>query len=419
MNSIIFFASNLVILAIVGNNIAMFDKYIYNANISAKRHISMAMLFAISLSVVKMGMQHSTDNLLKAAFKLSVYVIAFALIYFVLRLKFWRAVFIFCVTLVSMALGESIVLSAFMLLGRSVEEVAYGDNLMLYFIGNLFINIFQLLILQVIKVRKSIRLLAKGIKNTTYRNLAINMLSSAIAMVLTIFMIGFTVDSTKHLVVVVYGTMTILTVLCNILAIRMVINVDFRDEKLKMQEEYNEILVDLKHKFFGIMSIFTALVNDGNIEKLREYTNEINKGFIERMKNIPTNIKNNKLFYLIAMKSGEAHDKGVALKVVIPYEINEITGVNEDTYVYIVNELLSNAIEHSEGAKTREVFIKVENLNDCIKTVVENSVGIKQEGDKKVGRGNGLKQISKMLNNNSYFKVSYNEMFTAELIVTK
>lgn len=419
-----FFLANFIILITAGNNVVLFDKYIYKKDSNIRKHLIFSLLFSISLSALNSGIQYLDSDTIKVVLKILIYVIPFMLILKLLESKFWKAVFIFCIALTSMAIGESIVLSLFMAFGRNLEEIASGDNLLLYFVGNVFINVFQLLILQIFRAKKSIGLLAKGLKSTTYKNIAINMISAIAVMILTIYMIGFSIDKTKHIVIVAYGSITLLTLICNIFAVRMVIQTDFRDEKLKMQEEYNEILVDLKHKFFGIMSILNALVDEGNIDKLREYINEINEGFITRIKNMPTNIKNNKLFYLIAMKSGEAHDKGIALRVAIPYEITDIKGINEDDYVYIVNELISNAIEHSEEATDREVFIKIENFQDRMVTIIENSIANKKDGlgelkVKNTARGKGLKQISKMLNDNCYFKISLSNKFRAELIIYK
>jgi len=148
-----FFLANFIILITAGNNVVLFDKYIYKKDSNIRKHLIFSLLFSISLSALNSGIQYLDSDTIKVVLKILIYVIPFMLILKLLESKFWRAVFIFCIALTSMAIGESIVLSPFMAFGRNLEEIASGDNLLLYFVGNVFINVFQLLILQIFRAK--------------------------------------------------------------------------------------------------------------------------------------------------------------------------------------------------------------------------------------------------------------------------
>lgn len=159
-----FFLANFIILITAGNNVVLFDKYIYKKDSNIRKHLIFSLLFSISLSALNSGIQYLDSDTIKVVLKILIYVIPFMLILKLLESKFWRAVFIFCIALTSMAIGESIVLSLFMAFGRNLEEIASGDNLLLYFVGNVFINVFQLLILQIFRAKKIYRLISEGFK---------------------------------------------------------------------------------------------------------------------------------------------------------------------------------------------------------------------------------------------------------------
>jgi len=159
-----FFLANFIILITAGNNVVLFDKYIYKKDSNIRKHLIFSLLFSISLSALNSGIQYLDSDTIKVVLKILIYVIPFMLILKLLESKFWRAVFIFCIALTSMAIGESIVLSPFMAFGRNLEEIASGDNLLLYFVGNVFINVFQLLILQIFRAKKIYRLISEGFK---------------------------------------------------------------------------------------------------------------------------------------------------------------------------------------------------------------------------------------------------------------
>jgi len=157
--------------------------------------------------------------------------------------------------------------------------------------------------------------------------------------------------------IILYGGITLICVVCNTLSINMVLEVDMRDEKLKIQEQYNELLIDLKHKFFGIVSIIVALIDQKDYEGLKKYAEELNKDFISNLNKIPLSVRNVRLAYLLANKITEAESKGIKLKIVCPAEINGITGIRESDLIYILNELITNAIKHSGCKSDNEIYI--------------------------------------------------------------
>lgn len=426
MREVMFFISNMIIHGIIGYNIVLFDRYIFNDKLSIKMQIAFVTLFSLGLSLLRQILNYSTVNIIVVLAKILVYVIAFILIYKVLKLKFWKAVLILCLTLISLSIGESIILVLFMTAGYDIKSLISGDNFLIYCIGSIAINMFQMIFLYLFKISKSVPGIAKGLKNKTYLYVTLNIILAVIAITTTMGILCFTKQ--KPLIISFYVAISLIGLLCNIFSINLILKVDVRDEQLKMQEQYNGILVDLKHKFFGIMSIMTALSEKEDITGLKEYIREIDKGFVKQIQNMPTNIKNNKLFYLVAVKINEAQEHGVSLKVLIPYEINDIKGIREDDLIYVINELLSNAIEHSEKSEEKEAYLRIENINDRTNVIIENSisqedkenkVSILTNKSKRVGRGNGLKQVKKLIGDNTYLKISILDRFIAELSIDK
>lgn len=423
MNNLLFFIVNAVIAVIIGINIVLFCKYIYRHNVELKNQVWFVILYVIAMCVTRQLLGMTTKQLVIVILRITIYISTILLIYKVLKMSFWRTLLVFCIVLLAMSIGEIITMLAFAAMGLDLTKIAEGNNLLFYFIGNMFINLFQMLILYAIRISKSISSYAGKLKNQTYFYIIINISLTIATVVLTTIILTYAHQDI--LVIALYICMAVVSLLCNLVTISMLLRVDFKDEKLRMQEQYNEILIELKHKFFGILSIIMALVDKGDLEGLRSYASELDKGIVERIKSMPTNIKNSKLFYIIAVKLTEANDKGISFKLRIPYDIDEIKGIREDDLVYIVNELMSNAIENASKSSEKEVDMKIEALLDRLKLTIENTIDetSKAEGIKvlsksrKVGRGHGLKQINKMIKDNTYFKISVTDRFKAELVI--
>ncbi len=144
----------------------------------------------------------------------------------------------------------------------------------------------------------------------------------------------------------------------------------------------------------------------------------MNKDFISNLNKIPSSIRNVRLAYLLANKLTEAENNGAKLKIVCPIEINEIAGVRESDLIYILNELITNAIKHSECQNNNEIYILLDSNSKLTRIVVENT--IKNTTDTEKIGGYGLKQVRKLIPNNIYFKTTTEEsIFRAELVIDK
>ncbi len=409
-------AANILILSIVGNNIVLFGKYVYGNKTKLKTHLLFVASYTLIITIIGQLMVSPRLSGIIILLKILAYVVTYALIHLILKLGFKKSILVMCISILSMLLGERIVLLVLWIIGINIQEVVSGQNVEIYLLGNLCINLFQMLVLYYIRILKNVSHMANSIKNRTYLMLVANLVLSGSAILINSVMAKVT---NEWNMIILYGGITLICVVCNTLSINMVLEVDMRDEKLKIQEQYNELLIDLKHKFFGIVSIIVALIDQKDYEGLKKYAEELNKDFISNLNKIPLSVRNVRLAYLLANKITEAESKGIKLKIVCPAEINGITGIRESDLIYILNELITNAIKHSGCKSDNEIYILIDNNSKSTRVILENVIiNTNEDNTRKIG-GYGLKQIRKLLPNNVYFKTSAEEnLFRAELVIS-
>ena len=425
MHEILIFLSSLFVNAMVGYNIVLINRYMLNNKLQ-EREWYFILSFAISISILRQFVISGEVAIIATICRYSIFAITFVLIYFILRIKIWKTVLLFCITMVSQGLGEMIVLGVVLLQGIDVGDIIKGRNLLLFIGCNIAINLLQILIILIFKVWKNIKNISAGLRKKTYIMIAVNIILLIMMLTISVSAMVFSREAVNS--IIAFVVMSFIMLICSIYSVGMMLDTDFRDEKLKMQESYNEVLKEFRHKFLGIISILTALSEDGNTDNLNGYIKELNQSFVGRIKNVPVNIENSKLLYLVSIKTGEAYDKGITVKTLVPFEIKDIKGINEDDFIYVLNELMSNAIEHAGESMEKEVTVRIENLPDRLKVVVENSINksvsenkynILNGEAKKDGRGYGLKQVQKLIGENAYFKMGISDRFIAELVLKK
>ncbi len=258
--------ANIVILAIVANNIVLFSKYVYGNKTQIKNHILFVVAYTIIMTVIGQLMSMPKLTNIHVVLKISTYIVTYLLIHIILQLKFKKSVLVMCVSILAMLVGERIVLLILWITGISIQEVVSGKNIGVYLLGNLGVNLFQLLVLYSIKILKNVSHMANSIKNRTYVILVTNLVLSASAILINSIMAKVT---NEWHIAAIYGGISIVCIICNTMSINMVLKVDMRDEKLKIQEKYNELLVDLKHKFSGIVSIIVDLIDQKDYDGLK------------------------------------------------------------------------------------------------------------------------------------------------------
>lgn len=422
MENLIFFIVNIIINALLANNIVLCAKYIFRSRIPMSYHVLFVTLFSTVISSI-VQMRSSIINMqLNSVLKMSVFVITFILIKSVLGLNLKKSILTFCITLVSTTIAESLTLAMFLLGKHDISQITTGENIYLYALGNIGINILLWIILYIIKLNRIMSLTLNGMKGKTQKYIILNLIITMVTFILIIIIMNVNIEE-KGYVTAVYFILSVLGLVCNLSSIHMMINIDLRDEKIKMQEAYNDMLGKLKHNFSGMVSIIMGMAEDNDIEGIKDFVRGKKEEMLDNGGSIPLTIKNSKLFYLLALKVREGHEKGVRVRVLVPNEFDAMNGIKEDDFIYIINELMSNAIENAARAKDKLVYLRLDNGEE-VKLTVENTVSDEVLGDKlkvlngekhKRGRGQGLNMVRSMISESCYFKTSIEDMFIVEI----
>ncbi|EMS72172.1 Histidine kinase-, DNA gyrase B-, and HSP90-like ATPase [Ruminiclostridium cellobioparum subsp. termitidis CT1112] len=188
---------------------------------------------------------------------------------------------------------------------------------------------------------------------------------------------------------------------------------EMKIEEEKQQAFYNEslslVIQDLrrfKHDQANHLTVISAMLKMKKFDQANSYISEIFNTTESIVDTSVCDIKNAGLFGLISSKMDYAKKTGIKFNLQAIGEIDSIPNVKISELCEIIGIYLDNAIEAAAISSDKEVEMRLENKEESIDIVIDNSCSIipnlesiRQDGysTKGTNRGHGLSIVDKIL----------------------
>ena len=165
-----------------------------------------------------------------------------------------------------------------------------------------------------------------------------------------------------------------------------------------------------RHDYRNHIQTLKVLVENGNIEEVKEYLDKLDKD----LNTIDTVIKTGNAMADAILNSKISLAKSKDIKVIVDAHIPVKLKMSELDLCVIIGNLFDNAIEASKETKKKLLVLEIYNIKNTIKIIISNSF-INRDIDRRnekgfttkgKGHGNGLHYAKNILNKNTWIESS-------------
>lgn len=397
---------NTLFAMITGYLVHYFLKTNFNIRSAKTRLVVFIICFGISnglLSTLCMKYLPSNLQFLKSFFLL---ILSIIVIKYLLKISLVRALLSFCTIMLAVMLCNFFAPLVFAFFSDvNVTPDVITNNVFLFAVMNALVYFFTSIIILLTPFAK---------KLGQFKNL------KPVIILLFITLLMLVLNAGVHYIVsfdpISFTATLILSLIYLIVSVWYINNFykyEMKIEEEKQQAFYNEslslVIQDLrrfKHDQANHLTVISAMLKMKKFDQANSYISEIFNTTESIVDTSVCDIKNAGLFGLISSKMDYAKKTGIKFNLQAIGEIDSIPNVKISELCEIIGIYLDNAIEAAAISGDKEVEMRLENKEESIDIVIDNSCSIipnlesiRQDGysTKGTNRGHGLSIVDKIL----------------------
>lgn len=397
---------NTLFAMITGYLVHYFLKTNFNIRSAKTRLVVFIICFGISnglLSTLCMKYLPSNLQFLKSFFLL---ILSIIVIKYLLKISLVRALLSFCTIMLAVMLCNFFAPLVFAFFSDvNVTPDVITNNVFLFAVMNALVYFFTSIIILLTPFAK---------KLGQFKNL------KPVIILLFITLLMLVLNAGVHYIVsfdpISFTATLILSLIYLIVSVWYINNFykyEMKIEEEKQQAFYNEslslVIQDLrrfKHDQANHLTVISAMLKMKKFDQANSYISEIFNTTESIVDTSVCDIKNAGLFGLISSKMDYAKKTGIKFNLQAIGEIDSIPNVKISELCEIIGIYLDNAIEAAAISSDKEVEMRLENKEESIDIVIDNSCSIipnlesiRQDGysTKGTNRGHGLSIVDKIL----------------------
>lgn len=397
---------NTLFAMITGYLVHYFLKTNFNIRSAKTRLVLFIICFGISnglLSTLCMKYLPSNLQFLKSFFLL---ILSIIVIKYLLKISLVRALLSFCTIMLAVMLCNFFAPLVFAFFSDvNVTPDVITNNVFLFAVMNALVYFFTSIIILLTPFAK---------KLGQFKNL------KPVIILLFITLLMLVLNAGVHYIVsfdpISFTATLILSLIYLIVSVWYINNFykyEMKIEEEKQQAFYNEslslVIQDLrrfKHDQANHLTVISAMLKMKKFDQANSYISEIFNTTESIVDTSVCDIKNAGLFGLISSKMDYAKKTGIKFNLQAIGEIDSIPNVKISELCEIIGIYLDNAIEAAAISSDKEVEMRLENKEESIDIVIDNSCSIipnlesiRQDGysTKGTNRGHGLSIVDKIL----------------------
>lgn len=415
---------NTLVTMLTGYLVHYFLKTNFSIESAKTRLIVFIICFGVSNGLIStLCMEYLPSNL---QFIKSLFILLFSiiLIKFFLNTGIGKAVLSFCAIMLAVGIGNFLAPLIFVIFSDiNVTPDVIAGNTYLFIAMNIVIYLITTILVILTPYSKKI----SQIKNI-----------KPVGFLLFITVLMLVLNAGIHYLVnfdPISFTVTLILSLVYLITSIWYIN-NYHKFEMKLEEEnqqafYNEslslVIQDLrrfKHDQANHLTVISAMIKMQKYDQANSYINEIFNTTESIVDSSICDIKNAGLFGLISSKMDNAKKTEIKFNLQARGEIDSIPNVKISELCEIIGIFLDNAIEAASISDGKEVEMLLENKEESIDIIIDNSCStipkldsIKQDGysTKGTNRGHGLSIVDKILS--KYNSISNTISFDSENMI--